>query len=309
VTEVIAPVSNSELGTFQHCRRQWYLKYVLGLALPEKEEPATGNMALGTRIHGAMEAAKKDPAGRSLLYWTGAIYAAASAARPEAMKEIEDEMALARVMLQGYEDWAAEQGIEEGIEVLEAESDVVADMPGMPGVQLRGRLDQMIRRERDGAVLFRDWKTCGSLDVANDLPLSPQMRFYVMLQRLRSGDVKAEGGQVVYLKRSKRTARAVPPFYALAEVRYSRHVLNATYLKTRSLITDMLRIRRELEAYDGHLELTPPSQQWSCSWSCPFFYLCPLMDDGSAWGAMAEQEFVRQSAYAYYDRDLLAEPQ
>lgn len=298
------PVSNSEISAFLRCRRKWMLTYVRELAPLPGTEAVTGTRQLGMRIHQAFEADLKSGGAYGVLHWLGQVYGAEVLALPEGAAEIMKEHELARVMIEGYLEWAAETGINEGIDLIEAESDVQAEMPGMPGVLIRGRLDQVIRRQSDGVVMFRDWKTVGSLSQANALILSPQMRFYAMLHRIAHPDraARVEGGQVVFLARSKRTARATPPFYCAEEVRYNRHDLNSMYLRTKSVLHQMISVRRRLENGAAHQEVAYATPADSCSWSCPFVNMCPIMDDGSRWEDMAETEFARESPYAYYDR-------
>src|SRR5512146_1797845 len=47
-------VSQSELALWMRCRRQWYLRYYLGMKLAD--ERPVGYSPLGTRVHAAMEA-------------------------------------------------------------------------------------------------------------------------------------------------------------------------------------------------------------------------------------------------------------
>ena len=49
----VVSVSNSELATFKECRRKWWLNYYRGLT--PKNVPMHGPLALGTRIHYALE--------------------------------------------------------------------------------------------------------------------------------------------------------------------------------------------------------------------------------------------------------------
>jgi hypothetical protein len=300
----IPPVSNSELGTFTRCRRKWYLIYVLWVSpFPDQELPV-GSKQLGLRIHQAFEADEKSTHEYGPLHWLEQIYGAELLTYAYAADELEKEHALARVMMKGYLEWAAENGLDEGIEIIAAERDVQVPMPRMPDVMLRGRLDQMIRRRLDGAVLFRDWKTTGNLSAANDLPLSPQMKYYTMLQRLSEDDVRVEGGQVVYLLRSKRTARATPPFYHLEEVRYDRDTLNSTYLRTKEIILQMITARERLNGGIDHRQVVYPTPDASCSWSCPFYTMCPLMDSEDRWQDMAKGEFTQADPAAYYSREI-----
>jgi hypothetical protein len=277
------------------------LSYYYWLAPRKDDLPVTSNMLLGFRVHQALELALKSPRPDGALGWLADIYGAEELANLEHYEEIRAERALAAAMIEGYLIWAAETGLNEGIEVLAAERDVQVPMPGMDGVTIRGRLDQQIRREIDGAILFRDWKTVGSLSQANDLIMSTQMRFYTMIARLAGGnDARVDGGQVVYLLRSKRTPRAKPPFYALEEVRYNKHDLNSIYLRAKAVITEILWARGMLDSGRDHREVAYASPMNSCSWECPFYQLCPLMDGGDRWQDMARDVYTQEDPYHYY---------
>ena len=293
------PVSNSEISTWYRCRRRWYLTYVLWLA--SREEPVTGSRQLGLHVHQALEAAAKH--GGSPAEWAAQIYGAEMLAHLDQADDIRKEQDLAVVMLEGYEQWAGETGLDEGIWVAAAEADVTADMPGMPGIKIRGRVDQVIRRRSDGVALFRDWKTVGSLSQADALIRSPQMRFYAMLQRLAATDhdPRVDGGQVVYLLRTKRTSRATPPFYLLEEVRYNRNDLNAAWVRAKVAITEMLQAREKAAAGQWQ-DVAVPTPMDSCSWECPFLQMCPMLDDGSRWQDMARDVYAQEDPYLYYER-------
>lgn len=280
----------------------WMLRYAYWLSPPSEE--SSSPRQLGKRIHEALEASFKSGGQWPPSLMASQLYEADMLADPLNSDTIRKEKDLAVTMLLGYEQWAAETGLDEDVDVIAAESDVQVALPGVPGVIIRGRLDQQIRRKSDGVVLFRDWKTVGSLGQSASLVLSPQMRFYAMLQRLAAteDDARVDGGQVVYLLRSKRTARATPPFYQLSEVRYNRHDLNAMYMRTKAAVTEILAARAALAAGTDHHEACYPSPMDSCSWGCPFRDMCPLMDDGSAWRDMARYEFMQESPYSYYDQ-------
>ena len=53
MSEIIR-LSNSELQTFKDCRRRWWLNYYR--RLQPKQKDMTGALALGTRIHAALDA-------------------------------------------------------------------------------------------------------------------------------------------------------------------------------------------------------------------------------------------------------------
>jgi len=301
-----AAISNSEISSFLRCRRSWALRYVWQLARRAEDEPATGNMQLGSRMHLAFQGQAQAPLQQPLTHWVDQVYGAVLLERPDAAEDIEKEHALARVMAEGYEEWAAETGVEEGFELVSAEQDVQVPLPGVPGIMLRGKLDRIVRRVLDGVLLFWDWKTTGSLAMADGLAIAPQPRFYTMLQRLSTedNDARVDGGKFVYLLRSKRTARATPPFYAAHTITYNRHTMNATFQRARKVTSEILIARNRLMLGDDHQDVVPPTPTFSCSWDCAFYAMCPMMDDGSRWADMATFEYEQRDPYDYYDREV-----
>jgi hypothetical protein len=145
-------VSNSEITTWQRCRRKWFVGYYLGF-VPVDESPC-GNMQLGSRVHLAQEGAfgyGLDP-----LMVLRVVYAAEQKSHPEYARELAAEMDMAMAIVEGYPAWAAETGADAGQTVVAVEREVCVPLPAVPEVQLRCRLDQIIQRERDGALLFND---------------------------------------------------------------------------------------------------------------------------------------------------------
>lgn len=191
--DIIPPVSNSELTTWTDCHRKWYLAFYLKMGLKRTERPLTGALAFGTRIHAALDRMytnKENPIEVIEELFSRDTYelvireTTRGYPDEETRKELQKERELAHAMLEGFVEWLEETGIDEGMQVVGAEV-VVEVASGIPGVRLRGKLDQRIYREIDGARLFRDWKTVGNLtDGPMLLPLNEQFKFYQMLERL-----------------------------------------------------------------------------------------------------------------------------
>lgn len=299
-------VSNSELQTFKDCRRRWYLTYYLCWGVLPSDDPATGARQLGSRVHTALERLygyAEDP-----LAVLRALYAEAREERPEAAEELAKEEDYALAMVEGYLQWVGEQGLDEGLTVVAVEADVRAPS-GVPGVDLRGRLDQRVERKLDGARLFLDHKTVTSLTQYNaTLSLDEQMKTYGLLEYLdalaKTGDgppVRTDGGLYNALKRVKRTQRATPPFYERVEVRHNLEELRSMWLRVSAVIQELVRVREQLDAGGDHRQVVYPRPSRDCSWKCPFLAVCPLMDDGSRWEHALESNYRQVDPYAYYD--------
>jgi RecB family exonuclease len=321
VGDIIPPVSNSELQTWIDCHRRWYLQYYRELGPRKTEAALTGALSLGTKIHTALErlyANGEDPlevwdeihskAVHDLLtreYTHGFI-------DQDQRKKLQQERELGAAMLEGFVAWVEETGLDEGYHLAGAEV-VVEVASGIEGVRLRGKLDQRVYREIDGARLFRDWKTAASLtDGPKMLPLDEQMKYYMMLERLdalaRTGDEPPEptqGGLYTMLKKVKRTGTAKPPFYDQVEIHHNRLELESMWLRTHKRLKEILEARAELDKGGDQRYWVYPRPSRDCSWKCPFLAVCPIMDDSKpeTWNALLEAHYVKTDPYERYMED------
>lgn len=295
-------MSNSELTTWQHCKRKWMLKYYNRLSVKPENQSSTGVMHLGTRIHIALEYMygwDADPYQvLSIIYKHEKQYQS-----QETTDELTKEHQLAVKMIEGYLEWLDETGADEDIEVVSTERDVA--VAGPHGVTLRARLDMRVRRRSTGTIRFIDHKTVGDFNgKLSTLEKDPQMRFYTLIDKLEAlqgeREERSEGGTWNMFKRSKRTARAKPPFNQRVETDYNDEVLRSVYFKIHEVIGEIIQARLRLDNGEDHRSVAYPNAGPDCSWKCEFVSMCPLMDDGSHWRDMAAGEFVVEDPYAYY---------
>jgi PD-(D/E)XK nuclease superfamily len=314
-------ISNSELFTFGRCPRLWLLKYYLGYT-PDADE-VTGNRILGTRIHAALEGYYGyglDPL--SVLHL---IYQFALQDFPDSERELVIERDLGSAMIEGYIEWLSAEGKDAGLTVVATEADVSVPLPGVPGAELRAKLDQVTLDEATGLLSFLDHKTAATFERHEILMLNPQFRFYSLVQKLAAREVpgapRVLGGLVNTLRRVKRTDKSKPPYYQRDPFRFNEDMINATLLKVTGLARKIVAARNSLDWIytEGQADLTllnafqqinlPPTPiETDCSWRCPHVELCPMMDDGSDWvGALVRSGHYRQEdPYSYYDRDPLS---
>lgn len=308
-------ISQSEMYAWIRCRRNWYLRYYLGFV--PADEPPTGNHQLGTKVHTALEGYfgyQLDP-----LTVLALLYKAELAKAPDFAADLSAEANLAEAMVAGYIEWLAETGQDANYEVVATEADLRVDLPGVPGVQLRARLDQVAHRLSDGLLFFRDYKTGATFERAEALRMDPQMRIYTLVQHLLSGagGPKVAGGTIDSLRRVKRTAKAEPPFYRRDEFRYTPEEIDATLRKAQAVARQIVQHRAILDQYAGapmnvindmqRSEMYPTQIMGDCKWWCPVREICPMMDDGSDWsGSLVRSGRFRQAdPYEYYRDDAL----
>lgn len=294
------PVSNSELQTWKRCRRKWWLAWYRGLAL--RTETFVGVRSVGDRIHRALQrwyvpdgTPRVDP--RDALErvvvedWTRVVELARARHVTEEQlavlaKEFADSTNLERAMVEGYVRWLEESGADAELRVIASETPLVASLElddGRP-VALIGKLDVRVKRVTDGVNLLLDHKTVGDLkSPAVTLPQNEQMLHYMLLEWLQSeeGEARCDGALYNMLKRTKRSARATPPFYDRVEVRHNPYELASYRRRALAASRNVLDAIQRLDAGDLHVDVVYPSPNGDCKWNCDFFAVCNLFDDGS----------------------------
>lgn len=297
-------LSHSTIKTFKSCRRRWWLHYHRGYSLRSGTEPATGVALLGTRIHAALEA----------YYGFGAdpmaileeIYDQAIQERPEAYSDLTAEHGYARLMLSGYLDWVASEGIEERYEIISVERTVEMDLnlPTPESAILMAKLDHVVRDRSSGALRVRDFKTVGSLNKADGLIRDEQMRTYDLLLAHAEPEERVDGALYTMMLRSKRTAKATPPFFAEHEISYTPQDRESMLLRIRFEVMDLMNADAALRAGADHRAVARPNPSAECEWICDFKNVCPMFDDGSRADDMLNDLFEQKDPYAYYGPGL-----
>lgn len=274
-------VSNSEIQTYKDCKRKWYLNNYRRLT--PKKVKVSGPLALGTRVHAALEAFYN---GEDLmdaymkLLKQDEIIAHTEYLDVEALLT-EGEMG--RIMLEGYIQWVEEEGIDAQYEIISNEETL--EMPLLDGrVILRGKIDMRLRRKSDGTRLIRDFKTVGQTfsQFAATLDLNEQALTYMVLDAYHNTpEDRAHGAVFTLLKKNKQTSRAKPPFYGEEEVLHNEFTLRSFWIMLNATLSDMMRDKDALDAGADHHAVVPRRPSNDCTWKCQFFSICASMDDGS----------------------------
>ena len=287
MTELQKPlrISNSEIQAFKDCRRRWYFAYYL--RLQPKLKDFTGALALGSRIHEALDQYYSSDMALDLLEVHSELVAKDRKILMDEYRDTSDleaEAELGHIMLSGYLDWVEDEGID--VELDRISNEEIISMPMFDGaVELQGKLDMRVRRKSDGARMFRDFKTVGGsfTEFGATAHMNELILTYMTLEAAQNKDgERSDGGIFTLLKKVKRTANAKPPFYQQIEVRHNIYALRNFWQRLQGSIGDMLNVRKALDEGVSHQLVAYPRPSRDCKWKCPFFAVCPLMDDGSA---------------------------
>ena len=206
-------ISNSDIGSYKTCRRQWYLGSMLGLK--DRHQKVHGPLVLGTRVHDALEA--HYGMGEPLVESYNEI---ASAELEELRRSgiVFDESAwmkeaeLGRIMLEGFVQWAEETGFNSEFVVTGTEQKIthqthIGDQP----VSLRGKIDLRVKILSTDQNMIMDWKTTSRfVNLTKNINLNEQIKMYMMLERLKYKDDGVDdreflqGGALVMLLKNRR---------------------------------------------------------------------------------------------------------
>ena len=306
-------ISNSEIQTFKRCRRKWYFNYHLWLKPNFEKE--TGPSPIGIRVHDVLsryytakmlgfdtDSCTVD----ALTHHEGVMNEsmAKAAANGDDTDILLKECELSRIMLEGYFEWLAETGVDEGLVVTGAETSVeflttIFDVE----LTILAKLDIRILRELDGARLFMDHKTAQELSTPlKTMHLNEQFLHYDWIMRQLGLPERVDGGMFNFLRKVKRTATMKSPAYGRLEVRHNERELDAFEKRLRGEIRAILSLRNALDTGTDPLSLVYPTPTRDCAWDCPYFQICPMVDrqDGSA-ERVIELSMRKVDPYERYD--------
>jgi len=294
-------ISNSEVQTYKDCKRKWWLSYYR--RLQPKTQQMTGALALGSRIHQALDDYYSK--GIPLLEAHSILVATDRKALEDSFRDtydLDSEAELGRIMLEGYLQWVEENGIDSELEMISTEE--IISMPMLEGrVELQGKIDMRVRRKADGVRMFRDFKTVGGsfTDFGAMAHMNEQILTYMLLETAQNKDgERSEGGIFTLLKKVKRSANARPPFFDQIEVRHNVFALRSFWQRVNGVLTDLMKTRDDLDAGADHRYVAYPRPSRDCKWKCQFFTVCPLLDDGSAAEQAISEMFDVGDPYGYY---------
>ena len=295
-------ISNSEVQTYKDCRRKWWLSYYR--RLQPKSKQMTGALALGSRIHEALDMyySKDIP----LLEAHSQLIDIDKKILVESYRDtydLESEAELGRIMLEGYLQWVEENGIDAELEMISTEE--IISMPLLDNsVVLQGKIDMRVRRKADGVRMFRDFKTVGGsfTDFSSMAHMNEQILTYMMLETAQNKEgERSEGGIFTMLKKVKRTANARPPFYDQIEVRHNIFTMRSFWNRIHGTIADLMNVRKALDTGAEPSYVAYPRPTRDCKWKCQFFAICPMFDDGSAAEQALSDSYEVADPYAYYE--------
>lgn len=300
-------ITQSTIRTWDRCKRKWWLSDYRRLTRDEYRSP----LNVGNLVHGALEQyyvgayGDDQPEFVDPITWVKNRSLSVMEEYPDDAEYIAKDATLAGIMVEGYMEWLQETGAD--ADVAHAEPERVIRTTLVPpsaehqnGIVLLGKLDGKLKYH-DGWVGFREDKTVGNfVDLPSIAQIDRQLLTYDLLEYLEYLENETQenppapltdGAVLNMLRKVKRTAAAKPPFYLRQKVEHNIHELRNHWRHVVGIAREMERAIARLDAGESHHVVAPPTPQVDCRWSCPFYSICSMFDDGSDVEAVLELEY------------------
>lgn len=297
-------VTNSGMKEYMEDKRKWMLNSLFGFK--KRDESPVGPLALGSRVHSALEKLYTDGDGLLEEYARLAeidrelFMASPDGFWTDKVDAFNSEVEMGRIMLEGYQEWAEEEGLDADITVEAVEKSVSALIKD-GRVLLMGKQDLTIQDHMDDTRVIRDFKTALNMSDFDKIShIDSQLPFYQYVETLAEPGVRLDGGQYVVLRKVKRTARSKPPYYGVWRLRTNDHQLESIRLKVDGISEEMLETRDRILSGEDHRRVAFANPTRDTSWKNPYYNLYPLMDDGSDYIRMLQNEYEQVNPLARY---------
>lgn len=295
-------ITHSDIQNYLSCRRRWYYDYVLDYRPPEK---LTGHLALGTRVHAALEAYYKgdtddpvawiDQKGRDDL--KALDYN--SDAKPWDYDQMYKDMVVGRNCVTAYMDWLKDTNADSNYRVISVEEHV--EVPILEGrAILRGKVDLLKEDVTNGLLCTDDFKTFARDDNLRDrLERSYQHWCYLIGMQYNYPDRIVECSQYTMIKKVNRlpsTRSDKDPLVRRFTVPATRRSLAAKTAQIERIASEMIHLRGQ---DDPAVFYPEPGEQ--CKW-CSYRSPCDLADESveASIALLSSGKYVQGRRYDRY---------
>lgn len=297
-------ITHSDISNFLDCRRKWYYDYVLDFRSPER---LTGPLALGTRVHAALEAyyngTTTDPVtwidqkGKEEL----AALEVNNDAKPWDLDQMYEDMIVGRNCINLYMDWLTMTGADDNYRTVSTEDKVEAPILGGK-VILRGKVDHLKEDISSGLLCSEDWKTTADWGggLREQLERSYQHWCYLIALQHVYPERNIECAQYTVLRKVKKipaTVSTKSPLITRFTVPATRRNIAAKTAQIERIATEMVNLRDKTDPAVFY-----PSPGRACTW-CDYKAPCEIADESveASVALLSSGKYVHGTRYARYE--------
>jgi CRISPR/Cas system-associated exonuclease Cas4 (RecB family) len=296
-------ITHSDIQNYLSCRRKWYYDYVLDYRAPEK---LTGHLALGTRVHAALEAFYKgettdpvdwiDKKGREDL----AALEVNPDAKPWDFDQMYKDMIIGRNCIVAYLDWLETTNADANYRTVSVEERVEVPILGGRAI-LRGKVDILKEDMTNGFLCTDDFKTYArDNNLREQLERSYQHWCYLIGMQHNYPERIVECSQYTLLRKVERLPSVKSdksPMVQRFTVPATRRNLEAKKAQIERIATEMLHLRDQTDPAVFYPEPGDP-----CKW-CEYKAPCEIADESveASLALLSSGKYVHGKRYARYE--------
>jgi len=281
-------LTHSDISTFLRCRRTFKWSVVDDWNTPDA---LTGALALGTRVHQAVEMFHTDgidPVDAHEMLANDDRAKAAATGNDWVEIDLEKDLEYGTNCVIAYRQWLDDTDPYRNLEVVGVER--VVDYPLFDGeVIVQGKIDLLLRDTDSGDYKIEDLKTVAPSRISAALNFATRTyQHHVYGTALLDAGFSVRSARYVYLKKVKLLARTADPVQAVDVPVFTR----TNHSAQQHLERIVSEIRSAIAEGDSAFYPTP---QDACSW-CAYNLPCSVADDGRGTEADVLAEKFQHSA-------------
>lgn len=298
-------ITHSDIKNFLECRRQWYYDYVLDYRPPEK---LTGPLALGTRVHAALEAYYRGETDDPVAWIDAKGREDLEAldynpdAKPWDESQMYEDMIIGRNCITAYMDWLEATNADANYNVVSVEEKV--EVPILDGkAVLRGKVDLLHEDISNGIICSLDFKTAARTDgLRDELERAYQHWCYLIGAQYMYPDRIVDCAQYTVLRKVKKLPKVVSeesPLVTRFTVPATRRNIDAKRAQIERIATEMIHLRNQTDPAVFY-----PAPGKHCRW-CGFKAPCEIADESveASVALLSSGKYVQGKRYARYETD------
>ena len=301
-------ITHSDIKNFLDCRRKWYYDYVLDFRSPEK---LTGPLALGTRVHAALEAfyggettdpiAWIDAKGKEDL----AALDFADDVKPWDHTQMYEDMIIGRNCVTAYMEWLDETDADAHYRTVSVEEKVEVPILGGRAL-LRGKVDLLQEDITSGLLCVNDFKTAARDDgLREQLERSYQHWCYLIGMQHMYPERIVECARYTVLRKVKKIPPTPPksPLIQRFTVPSTRRSLPTKTAQIERIALEMINLRDKTDPAVFY-----PSPGKPCTW-CDYKSPCEIADESveASLALLANGRYVQGKRYDRYNLEATSE--
>lgn len=265
----------SDLKLWLTDRRDFYFRVFENL---EPKERRVGVADIGTYTHEALKAHylnSMDP-----IMAIAKLADEQSALFPLLADKLAAAAEFAQIIVTGYFEWLAETGQDHGMRLMNVEDRLTAFIGVYDSIEVyvTGQPDIVMQDDFD-MIWIIDHKTVDSFEqITAVLDVDFQGQTYDFI--LRANGINSVGFRHNQLRRVKRTARAVPPFYNRTEVTFNDHQRRTHGWHLEGMAQEIAHAYQRLTSRNlmSFHQVCPPNFTKDSTWRSDFLALSKLTD-------------------------------